>query len=924
MSQKNISDTKKIKKYRIAISSSIFILLFSLIGVGNYAYSPSLKYPLKNHISSIELHEVATGRYLKSLDSLSQSADYASGDHYVRVNFTLKEDLTGHKLYLSAMQAAVRVRENGVLLYELGEFKKGIVPAAQDILVNLAESGETTVISIELIPYSLINTPFNFITASGLDKAGYLNSIIFFKTILTEYGYLALSGIFLVFSFVYSLFLFSMSGKKEIKYLVYACLCQIWTSFYYSRQGYASPLGVYIHHISFVVYFLFAHYYSKFIFSFFNVRGAKLFRLIPFVPLASIAALFYLYANYPLTGFIPYYKDLLLLNLLLNYLPATVIAIRNREQTKYTFMAISGILIVLIGQANDVLRVFALSLAPYNIGPYTFFLANMFFIIVLAFAIVDLFEKNVDYSKLMAIGATTQTLAHDIRKPFSQFKTLLANFNMFKDNPSHLEAAKKEIDRAIKHVEAMLADIIDFSRELKLETQPEAIAPVIDFSIRQAAESAHRSGISFSYDIKNRYKPLIDADRCGRALSNIFSNAIEAITEMGKKSSGNIRVSARDVLCESGTCLELEIANDGPPFSEEDLPRLFGSFFTKGKKKGTGLGLASVHKIVSMHNGTIEARNLPGGKGVTFTLLLPSSADREEGGPYLLPKSTEELFSAEIGQDKSLVEEQVNNLISQKKRFEVILLEDEPLYRAAIKHVVRRSEALEKNLAFYDAHTVDDALKLARDLPITHAIVDIDLNDAKNGFDFLSALKESGSHIACMVHTNRCTPEDRENAKRLGARDFVPKPLNLSHLVQFLTDTQTRPAPGTAPEARPGKIILACDDELLARKCAEKTIKDAAKDATLYMFSGAEALLAKLKELHAGAAAAGYTVYTDQNMNGMTGLELIAAIRGLGIPCRIFMVANELKSEFAEKARKAGADGYYEAPLSGDILAETL
>lgn len=924
MSQKNISTDRSFRKHTLAVGSVIFILLFCLIGIGNYAYSPSLRFPLRDSLVSIEVYDVETGRHVKRLSSLGESAAYSSGSYYVRLNFSLRTNLENQKLYLSAVQAAIRVRENSTLIYELGEFKKGVVPPAQDVLIDLKKSdGGGTNMSVELIPYSLINTPFKFVEISGVDDAKYLNSVIFFKTMLTEYGYLALSGIFLVFSLVYALFWVSMPDRKEIRHLAYACLCQIWTSFYYSRQGYASPLGIYIHHISFIVYFVFAYHYSKFVFSFFNIKNTKLQHVVPMVPLVAIAALLWLYISYSLTEFIPYYKDLLFANLILNYLPVTVIAAINRNKTKYPFMIASGVIIVFLGQANDVLRVFSLSLAPYNIGPYTYFLANMFFIVVLAFVVLDLFEQNISYSKLAAIGETTQTLAHDIRKPFSQLKTLLANLNMFKDNPSQLEAARSDINRGITHVESMLSDIIDFSREVKLETQPESMLSVLDFSIRQSGQNFRSHVIDFRYDIKNKYCPLIDGERCGRVLANIISNAIEAITEMEKRATGTVFISTRDAFIDGLPGVEIVLANDGPPFNEEDIPRLFSSFFTKGKKKGTGLGLASVRKIVDLHGGTINARNLPGGKGVEFILLLPASTIKESHDVAVLPKTTGDILIAEALSGQSF-RKQVNGLLSQKGRFEVILLEDETLYRAAVKHVVRQNEDLVKIVSFYDAQTVDDALKLAHDLPITHAIVDIDLNDSRNGFDFLAAIKDKYPLISCMVHSNRCGEEDKKKAKMLGAKVFIPKPLSISHLVEFLSGGSSPQNAGVATEKSKKKVILACDDDALSRRCAEITLKEVAKDAEVHVFASGEELLLKFRELTGSGAAVAYTVYTDQNMGKMTGLALASEIRKLGIQCKIFIVANELKSEFEKPALMAGADGFFEAPLSVEILAATL
>ena len=173
-----------------------------------------------------------------------------------------------------------------------------------------------------------------------------------------------------------------------------------------------------------------------------------------------------------------------------------------------------------------------------------------------------------------------------------------------------------------------------------------------------------------------------------------------------------------------------------------------------------------------------------------------------------------------------------------------------------------------------------------------------------------------------MVHSNRTIKEDIAKATALGAKAFVPKPLAIEHLVSFLAPVDATPAEKKTENRV--KVILACDDDALGRMSIAVILKEAAKDAEIHIFPSAETLLAKLQEKLKEKPQADYTIFTDQNMGEMNGLELIAAIRTLNAPCKIFMISNELKSEFEPKALEAGADGYFEGPLDEEILAKTL
>jgi signal transduction histidine kinase len=67
---------------------------------------------------------------------------------------------------------------------------------------------------------------------------------------------------------------------------------------------------------------------------------------------------------------------------------------------------------------------------------------------------------------------------------------------------------------------------------------------------------------------------------------------------------------------------QIEVSDNGPGMSEDVKARIFTPFFSTKKKKGTGMGLAVVSRIVSSHGGTTTIESEPG-KGATFRVILP-------------------------------------------------------------------------------------------------------------------------------------------------------------------------------------------------------------------------------------------------------------------------------------------------------------
>jgi hypothetical protein len=74
---------------------------------------------------------------------------------------------------------------------------------------------------------------------------------------------------------------------------------------------------------------------------------------------------------------------------------------------------------------------------------------------------------------------------------------------------------------------------------------------------------------------------------------------------------------------EPGAYARIAVSDAGPGFGEDVAKRLFEPFFTT-RPAGTGLGLATVRKIVSDHDGAVDVASTPG-KGSRFEVWLPAA-----------------------------------------------------------------------------------------------------------------------------------------------------------------------------------------------------------------------------------------------------------------------------------------------------------
>ena len=121
---------------------------------------------------------------------------------------------------------------------------------------------------------------------------------------------------------------------------------------------------------------------------------------------------------------------------------------------------------------------------------------------------------------------------------------------------------------------------------------------------------------------------LVDPGELERAVINLAINARDAMPEGGRLGLRTRTVSASGR--EAGGMVALSVSDTGVGMDVETLEHCFEPFFTtKGLARGTGLGLAVVHAMVSQAGGQVLVDSVAG-RGTTFTLWFPV-AERETG-----------------------------------------------------------------------------------------------------------------------------------------------------------------------------------------------------------------------------------------------------------------------------------------------------
>lgn len=231
----------------------------------------------------------------------------------------------------------------------------------------------------------------------------------------------------------------------------------------------------------------------------------------------------------------------------------------------------------------------------------------------------ELSEKNRQLERrhrLAALGEMAAGLAHEIRNPLGAIQLYASMLTRdLADRPASLETVKK-ISGGVHRLEALVTQVLLFTREIRPNVVECDLAAVIDEAIEFASPVLRQRGVSCVASGPRPMPVSVDPLLIGQALLNLLRNAAEA-----SKASGRIEVRFSTPTGDSDARqFHLIVRDWGPGIPAETLDRIFNPFFTT-KEEGTGLGLAIVHRVVEAHDGTIIVTNSPEG-GAKFEVRI--------------------------------------------------------------------------------------------------------------------------------------------------------------------------------------------------------------------------------------------------------------------------------------------------------------
>ena len=231
--------------------------------------------------------------------------------------------------------------------------------------------------------------------------------------------------------------------------------------------------------------------------------------------------------------------------------------------------------------------------------------------------------------KLESIGQLAASIAHD----FNNILTVIQGYSgilLEQELEPDIRDSVKQISSATERAACLIRQLLLFSRKQTLSTQKVNLNDIIidmpRFLHRILGENIVLH-LNYSPNL-----PFIQADpgMIGQVITNLAVNARDVLPKGGVLTIGThpATVNKNHVRFNPGArpgqyvCLRVNDTGDG--IDDDALAHIFEPFFTtKATGKGTGLGLATVYRIVEQHRGWIDVLTEKG-KGTTFRIFFPA------------------------------------------------------------------------------------------------------------------------------------------------------------------------------------------------------------------------------------------------------------------------------------------------------------
>ncbi len=374
--------------------------------------------------------------------------------------------------------------------------------------------------------------------------------------------------------------------------------------------------------------------------------------------------------------------------------------------------------------------------------------------------------EMVKAEKLEGLSVIAAGIAHDFNNILT---AVLGNVSvaraMLGTGHDELGARLREAEAAGVRARELTAQMLTFTKGGAPIKQLARLDEIVRESVSFALHGSRtRADILVPDDL-----PPVEADsgQISQVMQNLALNAAQSMPDGGTLSvRGCTRAvnGSESLPVPVGEYVEISFRDEGEGIPPAIRGKIFDPFFTT-KSGGTGLGLATAYGIIRAHGGCIDVESAAG-KGSTFRVLLPASADR----------APERKVTVRIPHFDS----------RQRRGVRVLLMDDD-------EHVRPIAGRMIAGLGYEVELSVDEAAALAcfraareAGRPFRIAVLDLTIPGGPGGLSAVRRLREEDPELLTIACSGYISDEVRADCQRLGFTSILAKPYRVHEMAAAL------------------------------------------------------------------------------------------------------------------------------------------
>jgi CheY-like chemotaxis protein/two-component sensor histidine kinase len=400
---------------------------------------------------------------------------------------------------------------------------------------------------------------------------------------------------------------------------------------------------------------------------------------------------------------------------------------------------------------------------------------------------------------VISISATTDELGalkeqflaslnHEMRTPLSGILgmvDLLLETDLTNDQKEYLDATHQCAESLLEIMNSALEFSALSADQVVLEESEFSLRSMLNDALDDFAFKAKVKGLRLIRYFAPEVPEVVigDALRLRQILSQVAGNAIKFTS----KGEVEVKVSAM-TLHNDNLLLCLLVRDTGIGIPPDKLPQIFDSFrqIESGLARrytGMGLGLAVTQKLVDLMHGQVSV-NSQVGIGSEFSINIPLRLSREHAVRQHTPHPRIE--------------------ISGPRTFQILVVEDNPVARTVVEHVLHRRP--------YHVVCANDgpaAIQAAEKNHYDLILMDLHMPEM-DGFDTAARIRRLPGYVntPIIALTANCSPEHREQCIQQGLQGFLAKPVQSTELLKAVEAFLPAPKGPVSPPQKTACIAV--------------------------------------------------------------------------------------------------------------------